>query len=80
VWGGAEGEEDEEEDEGPHRVAARTGVKIGLADDAGAEILEGLKEGEEVITVGQSHLRDGARVRTAAEVEAARAKPEEGTG
>jgi membrane fusion protein (multidrug efflux system) len=79
-WWGGEEENEEEEDLGPKLVAARTAVQLGLVDDERAEILTGLTVGDTVITVGQSHLRDGARVRTAAEAEAARAEANEGAG
>lgn len=68
-FGGGDADEDgdedgaEDEDEGPKKVAQRTLVELGLVDDAAAEIVEGVAAGDLVITVGQSHLRDGARVR-----------------
>ncbi len=38
-------------------------LELGLADSEHVEILSGLDAGDEVITVGQVNLRDGARVR-----------------
>lgn len=58
-------EEEDAEDEGPRLVAERILVGLGLVDDAWAEITEGLATGDTIIVVGQSHLRDGARVRAA---------------
>lgn len=68
--GGDEGDEGTDEDEAPDapaHVATRTPVELGLVDDSWAEILGGLSLGDEVITVGHSHLRDGGRVRLASE-------------
>jgi membrane fusion protein (multidrug efflux system) len=42
--------------------AARLVLKIGANDGAWVEVLEGLSEGEPVVTVGGSALRDGAAV------------------
>lgn len=56
--------EEAEEPSGPKFVARRSPVKLGLVDDVSAEIIGGLESGELAIVVGQSHLRDGARVRT----------------
>jgi membrane fusion protein (multidrug efflux system) len=60
----AEGE-GEPEETGPKLVATRTPVEIGLVDEASVEVVGGLEAGAAVITVGQSHLRDGARIRVA---------------
>lgn len=57
-------------DSGPHLVAARTRVELSLVDDQWAEIKSGLVLGDEVIVVGQSNLRDGAAIRSAADVKA----------
>jgi membrane fusion protein (multidrug efflux system) len=43
--------------------ARRTRVELGFADGEQVEVLSGLDEGMEVITVGQEGLRDGAAVR-----------------
>lgn len=50
---------------GPRHVAQRVSIDVGLVDEVHAEIRSGLEGGEEVIVLGQNHLRDGARVRTA---------------
>lgn len=47
----------------PGKVAARRPLKVGLIDDVGVEVIEGVDVGEPVIVVGQSNLKDGARVR-----------------
>ena len=63
------GEDADSEEEGAEEettepfVAERVSVKLGLVDDDFAEVIEGVSEGDRVIVVGQSHLRDGARVR-----------------
>lgn len=57
------GDGEDEADDGPKLVAERHVVKLGLVDDELGEIQSGVDEGDEVVTVGQSHLRDGARVR-----------------
>lgn len=67
-FGGDEEEDDEgegeaEESEGPKLVAERRVVTLGLVDDDWAEVMEGVGPDDTVVTVGQSHLRDGARVR-----------------
>ncbi len=72
-----QGEEEEEEPEktDPH-VAERVAVNLGLVDDDFAEVLEGVVEGDQVIVVGQSHLRDGAAVRVNDEQDNAGADPD----
>jgi membrane fusion protein (multidrug efflux system) len=47
--------------------AQRVKVRIGQRRGATAEIVEGLKEGDEVVTAGQLKLRDGVPVRAAAQ-------------
>jgi membrane fusion protein, multidrug efflux system len=47
-------------------VAERVRVDIGLADDAWIEIRSGIAPGDQVVVLGQSALKDGARVRTQA--------------
>ncbi|MEZ4321547.1 MAG: efflux RND transporter periplasmic adaptor subunit [Myxococcota bacterium] len=47
----------------PGFVASRKPLEIGLLDDDGVEVLSGVASGDAVITVGQSNLKDGARVR-----------------
>lgn len=68
LFGGEEEADEAKADEAPAEVwvARRTSVELGLVDADRAQILSGLDEGARVITVGQSHLRDGARVRDAA--------------
>jgi len=61
----AESDGNEEEDEGPSEVAERMVVELGLVDDVWAQILDGVDEGDDIVVVGQSHLRDGARIREA---------------
>lgn len=51
------------EDEGARQVAERRVVTLGLVDEAFAEVQSGVDEDDVVVVVGQSHLRDGARVR-----------------
>lgn len=48
-------------------------VRTGLADDAGVEILDGVREGEEVVARAGGFLRDGDRI-SAARVPAAQAE------
>ena len=58
-------EEGGDEEEPTPYVAVRTPVELGLLDNDQAQILKGVDVGEQVITVGQSHIRDGAKVREA---------------
>jgi membrane fusion protein (multidrug efflux system) len=57
-------EKEEEQAERPEWVAERVRVKVGLADTEFAEITDGVELQDEVITVGQSTLRDGGPVTT----------------
>ena len=57
--------EDAEAEDEEKWVAKRIPIDRGLVDSEFVEVLDGLSEGEQVIIVGQSNLRDGARVRTA---------------
>ncbi len=43
-------------------VAHRTPVDVGYTDGGAVQIVDGLKEGESVVTVGQTSLKDGAKV------------------
>ena len=61
--GGEEAPEEPEEPEGPKLVAERRVVSLGLVDATWAEVVKGVEPGDLVVTVGQSHLRDGARIR-----------------
>ncbi len=64
----AEGGEAEAPDaEGPVKIARRVPVQLGLLDHEVAQVLDGVAPGQRVITVGQSHLRNLARVVDAAE-------------
>jgi multidrug efflux pump subunit AcrA (membrane-fusion protein) len=56
---------------GPKHVAERVRVQLGLVDAVSAEIVEGLAEGDPVVVIGQSNLRDGAPIRTPGEPAAA---------
>lgn len=78
----ADDEAEDEAPEGPQLVAERHVVELGLVDDLHGEIASGVDEGDEVVTVGQSHLRDGARVRPTEReaAEAATDDDEEGEG
>lgn len=62
LWGDEE-EEAEPEPPPPHRKAVRLAVDVGFEDGENAEILSGAVEGDQVVTVGNSALRDGAKVR-----------------
>lgn len=67
----------EEEGAGPDdRVADRRLLEPGLMDDLSMEVLGGIEVGDEVIVVGQSNLKEGARVRPANE--GVKAVPEQG--
>ena len=74
--------DDTEEDEKPQKVAERVSVELGLMDDKLAQILSGVEEGDVILVIGQSSLRDGALVQTPemaqAEKEAEAAKKEAG--
>ncbi|MBT3224062.1 MAG: hypothetical protein HN348_33760 [Proteobacteria bacterium] len=59
-----EAPEEPEDDDEEKWVAKRIPIDRGLVDSDFVEILDGLTAGEQVIVVGQSNLRDGARVRT----------------
>jgi len=52
-----------ERDDGTGYTAERRTVSIGYAGARGVEIIEGLGEGETVITAGKNSLRDGAEIR-----------------
>ena len=58
-------EEAPDEEEGPRLVAERRLVNVLLADEEWAEVERGVQVGDRVVVVGQSHLRDGGRVRVA---------------
>lgn len=46
----------------PVFLAKRREIRLGYTSAAGAEVVEGLKEGDRVVTVGKAALRDGGRV------------------
>ncbi|NCG21455.1 MAG: hypothetical protein GWP91_20785 [Rhodobacterales bacterium] len=58
----ADADKEDEEDQRFH-VADRVAVELGLLDHDLAQVMSGLENGDRIIVVGQSHLRDGARVR-----------------
>lgn len=43
-------------------IAKRRKVKLGYADGGQVEVVDGIAEGEQVVTLGQAALRDGAKV------------------
>lgn len=43
-------------------VAKRRKVRLGYADGGQIEVVEGVEEGEQVVTLGQTALRDGSKV------------------
>lgn len=47
---------------GPVFIASRRVLKLGYTSGSDAEVLEGLKVGDRVVTIGKAALRDGARV------------------
>ncbi len=57
--------------------AVRSPVKTGLRRNAQVEIVEGLQDGEQVVTAGQLKLRDGAPVRVLGETTPAPPAPAE---
>lgn len=61
----------------PEWMAERVGVELGLTDDSQAEITAGLAEGDIIITLGQSNLRDGAAIR---EVDSSAGAPSDESG
>ena len=48
--------------EGPVWYARRVVVKLGYLSGADAEVIEGLHEGDQVVTLGKNALREGARL------------------
>ena len=66
---------DEEE---AHQVVRRMALSLGVSDTENVQIIEGLVGGEDVVIVGQHHLRDGARVRLNTEEKAADSEGDEG--
>ena len=62
-WAQQEDATDDEPEERPTHVAQRAPLELGLVDNDFAEIVSGLEEGDDVIVVGQSNLKDSAPVR-----------------
>ena len=60
--------------------ATRTRIDIGFTDSDRLEVLSGLNEGDQVITVGQDGLRPGSDVRIVGETAAASASKGKGGG
>jgi membrane fusion protein (multidrug efflux system) len=70
LFGGDEEEADPEAEEDaepgpeiPQRVAVRKGLDVGFVDTDRVEVTEGLAAGEQVVTIGNTNLREGASVR-----------------
>ena len=63
-WFGGKKEEDKkpENNDAPLWYAKRVVVKLGYLTGTDAEIIDGLKEGDQVVTLGKNALRDGARL------------------
>jgi len=60
---GKKGPKKDEGPPGPKRVAKKVDLQVGFLDVEVAEVLQGLAEGDLVVTVGQETLRDGATIR-----------------
>lgn len=58
----ADESEDAKVDETPPWYVRRVAVRLGYLSGADAEIIEGLVEGDQVVTIGKNALREGARV------------------
>ena len=66
VGGGSDkASEDSEEPDypGPRRIAHVVELEIGYVDEDLVEVTSGLEIGDEVVVLGNTGLRDGARVR-----------------
>lgn len=64
-WGGDdEKKEAKPEYDGPKKKAQKVIIRPGYVNERLVEVTEGLEGGERLIVVGQSNLRDGARVET----------------
>ena len=55
---------EETDEEEAHQIVRRTALSLGVSDTKNVQIVEGLVGGEDVVILGQHHLREGARVRT----------------
>lgn len=61
-FGKKEAEKKQVKEDGPVWYAKRVVVKLGYLSGADAEVVEGLKEGDQVVTLGKNALREGARL------------------
>lgn len=55
--------------------AQRQNVKLGYTTNGSIEILEGLQQGDEVVTIGQNTLKDGAKVSVIGAIESTPPEP-----
>ncbi|TVQ88794.1 MAG: efflux RND transporter periplasmic adaptor subunit [Deltaproteobacteria bacterium] len=69
-WSGGSGPSARPKEPPSPYVAERVRIELGLVDDDHAEIVRGIQPGDEVIVLGQSALRDGARVRVLSDSDA----------
>jgi len=69
-------DEKPDEVEPPTHTAVRRPVELGLVDEVSVQITSGLDEGDPIITLGHTHLRDGAKVRVVEPTKATEAAPE----
>jgi membrane fusion protein (multidrug efflux system) len=64
----AKKDEDEDDDASeldiPKKSAKRMSIELGLVDDTSAEVLSGIAQGDLIVVIGQSNLKDGASIRT----------------
>ena len=69
-FGQSDEEQEKEGEDTPEvtHVAERVQLELGLVDNDFAEIVEGLKENDQVIVVGQSNLKDNSPIRVQDEV------------
>lgn len=61
----------------PSNLAVRRPVELGLVDEVSVQITSGLANDESIITLGHTHLRDGAKVRVVEPAKATEAAPED---
>ncbi|MEO0600529.1 MAG: efflux RND transporter periplasmic adaptor subunit [Myxococcota bacterium] len=80
-FGGDDEPEKDEDDEvklaPPSNLAVRRPVELGLVDEVSVQITSGLANDESIITLGHTHLRDGAKVRVVEPAKATEAAPED---
>lgn len=55
--------------------AQRQNVKLGYTTNGSIEILEGLQQGDEIVTIGQNTLKDGAKVAVIGAIETTPSEP-----